>query len=218
MLTALVVTLLSSGPVARTLSGCVVDGRFFSISSKDGPAYSISMSRPLGDFEGKAIRVTGNLYPGDRFEPHEKSAIEVTAPTCDDASRKLIVREKVVRLRVDATYAWKEKRFDDAQELLERAFALDPAPDCDSFTDRATFFATKGDVAAATKDLEVLRAGRCGNAKKMNPLLLQDLGAALLERGEQSLARDALTVALKACDGDWCRGDIEKQLAALKNK
>jgi hypothetical protein len=221
--TLVVLTLLALGsvahaskPVKKTLTGCVVDGKFYSI---DGVAYPIATPAKLDltPFEGKSLALTGLLYPGDRFEPESGSVPDVKG-ACPAASVRMIQRDKVLRFRVEATKAAKAGDFDAAVAAIGQAMALVAPPDCDTVTDRAHVFALKGDTAAAAKDVAAIRGRRCvvDKGKRMNPLLLTELGIALTDKGDKKTALDALQLALAACDGDWCKGDINKAIAAAK--
>lgn len=70
---------LASGPVPRTMTGCVANGAF---TSQDGYRIAVmgSNNRPanLAGYNGKRISVSGDLLPGDHFYP--KSAIRVLGP------------------------------------------------------------------------------------------------------------------------------------------
>lgn len=98
MMTAWVVATpaAASGPVQRTLTGCVLGGILYTIH--EGPP-AAGRSRPvvyritvqemdLGPYEGENIRLHGHLLPGDRFIP-DASSLRVLGP-CDRASRKAI--------------------------------------------------------------------------------------------------------------------------------
>jgi hypothetical protein len=86
----------ASRPVQRTLSGCVLEGIFYSVNEGSSPAgraapvvYRITVhDMDLGPCEGKRIRVQGRLLPGDRFMP-DRSSLRVLGP-CDGDSRKAI--------------------------------------------------------------------------------------------------------------------------------
>jgi hypothetical protein len=90
----------ASLPVPKTLTGCVIDGSFYSVDDEVSEAtgkrssvvYRITVREmDLTPYEGKKIRVQGHLLPGDRFTP-DPSSLRVLGP-CDKASRKAI-REK----------------------------------------------------------------------------------------------------------------------------
>jgi hypothetical protein len=74
----------------------------------------------------------------------------------------------------------------------------------------------QGDLAAAGKDLAIIKAKRCVVDGRMNPLLLQDVGNTLRAKGDKRGAVAALQLALAACDGEWCRPAIAKDLEAAK--
>jgi hypothetical protein len=207
----------ASAPVESTLVGCVVDGAFYSI---DGRAYPIATpaSLDLKPFEGKSIALKGLLYPGDRFVPADGAKPTVKDKTCPAASLALIRAEQVSRISVDAIYAAKAGKHDRAVELIERAVAMVSPPECDTLTLRAEVMALKGDTAAANKDVATIKAKKtCTVAKKtVNPLLLQDVGNALVGKGDKKGGVAALELALAECDGDWCAESIKKDLAAAK--
>ncbi len=86
----------ASRPVSKDLSGCVIRGTFYSVAEGfagergRGPVvYRITVrDMDLSPYEGKKIRLSGHLLPGDRFTPEPKS-LRVLGP-CDKASRKAI--------------------------------------------------------------------------------------------------------------------------------
>jgi hypothetical protein len=214
---ASVPTATASKPIKRTLDGCVVDGTFYSVS--DAHAYRISPGNvDLKPLEGKAVSMTGWLSPGDRFELEKGASPTVVAATCPADKLRPIHREKVVRLRVDASYAADAGDLAGAEKKMAAAIALMTPPDCDTLTDRAHLMAKKGDLAAAGKDIAAIKAKKACVVDKptMNPLLLKDLGKTLVGKGDKKLAVQAFEIALANCDGDWCRPDISKELEAAK--
>jgi len=88
--------LAASGPVPRTLTGCVSGGVFYSIHEEASPAgpsspvvYRINMQDlDLRPCEGKKIRIQGYLLPGDRFIAEKSSLQELGA--CDTTWKKAI--------------------------------------------------------------------------------------------------------------------------------
>ena len=61
----------ASGPVRKTVSGCVRGGIF---TSDDGYEFKVRVSSThapmnLRPFEGQRVRMTGDLLPGDVFYP-----------------------------------------------------------------------------------------------------------------------------------------------------
>ncbi len=207
---------LASKPVKRTLTGCVVDKAFYSVDQR---AYRIALpdAFDLAPFEGQGVAISGLLYPGDRFEPDEGTRPVQKQKVCPTASIRAIKHDTVVRFRVDAGYAADAGDFVKAMDLIGQAMAYVTPPECDTFTDRATILAQKGDLAAAKKDLAVIRARKqCYVAGKMNPLLLQDVAKAMMAKGDKKGAIEALKLANAACDGSWCRDDITKELAEAR--
>ena len=214
VLVILVVLMLSpviaeaTHPVQRTLTGCVVDNTFYSVyMGKDsGRAWRITLSPPfdLKPYEGKSVRVTGWLSPGDRFSIKDSTAIQVIGDICDAQSRKAIAGEYALNYRLLAGKAAKQGNFDEALATMDKAFKIDGS-DCDTFTDRATIYCMKNDFSAAVKDLSVIKAGACANPKKANYLLLEDLAKCLEGKGKKGEALDAYRLARDACVGRGSR-------------
>lgn len=203
----------ASQPVETTLVGCVLDGALYSTAAT--AAYRMApRGVDLAPLEGKAVKLRGWLSPGDVFELARGEKPQVTAATCGEKQRRLILREQTFRLRAGALKAAEAGDFAEATRLIEEAMAHDPPPECDTFTDRATILALRGELDAAVKDVATLTARAC-RGDSLNPLLLQDLARALGPARRQA-AREVLQLALKACDGAWCRGPLQKDLAALQ--
>ena len=88
----------ASRPVPRTLEGCVINGSLFSVykgatteTGRRTIAYRIQVQNlDLSPYEGKKIRLQGDLSPGDRFNPDPKS-LQVLGP-CDRNSRDAITK------------------------------------------------------------------------------------------------------------------------------
>jgi hypothetical protein len=188
----------ASGPVDKTLVGCVVDGAFYSIDERAYPI-ATQASLDLKPFEGKSIALKGQLYPGDRFILDDGAKPEVKAQKCPAASIALVRREQASRMAIDAIYAAKEGDHARAVELVERAVALVTPPECDTLTLRAEVMALKGDTAAADKDVAAIKAKKAcsvANGKTVNPLLLQDVGNALVAKGDK---RGAVAASSSRC-------------------
>ncbi len=87
----------ASRPVPRTITGCVIKGKLYSIHKGVAEAtgkrsltvYPISVQElDLRPYEGRTIRVEGNLLPGDRFFALP-ATLRVLGP-CDKESRRTI--------------------------------------------------------------------------------------------------------------------------------
>lgn len=61
---------LASGPVPRTMTGCIMNGE---MTSQDGYAITVldraNRRINLMPYNGRRIAASGNLLPGDRFYP-----------------------------------------------------------------------------------------------------------------------------------------------------
>ncbi|MCC6999027.1 MAG: hypothetical protein IT370_30720 [Deltaproteobacteria bacterium] len=207
----------ASKPVARTLTGCVIDGAFFSIDGRATYRIATAAEIDLKPLEGKAVKLRGLLSPGDRFVLAADARPEVTQQVCPSSSLRLIKGEQVISLRVEATKAADAGDQTRAMELIAQAMKLLSPVDCDTLTDHAYVLVMGGDMLAAGRDVTLIKTRKCFVARRMNPLLLQDLGNLLAKKGNRALALKVLQVALKECDGKWCRPDIQKDLAATRS-
>jgi hypothetical protein len=87
----------ASRPVPRTITGCVIKGKLYSIhigapdaaGNKSLTVYPINIGNlDLAPYEGKKIQVHGKLLPSDRFIADLKS-LRVLGP-CDKKARRAI--------------------------------------------------------------------------------------------------------------------------------
>lgn len=195
----------ASRPIVRTLRGCVVGGKFYSVrlyaeQDQGKPGYAAHKIE-LGDmrlssFEGRTVRITGSLSPGDFFTP--KGPPKVLSATCTGAFKRAIRRIEILEYRVRATDAARKGAFETALELVNHALTLDPS-DCDSYVDRAYIFALRGDDSAAAENLGILKAGKCARPDGANYLLLNDVAKAFEKRGNHEMALSVYRMALHSC-------------------
>jgi hypothetical protein len=92
----------ASRPVPRTIEGCVIHGTLYSVRKDLAPArpgqgrvvaYPLRVANlDLTPYEGRRVRLSGHLLPGDRFTPDPKS-LRVLGP-CDRQSQEAIFRER----------------------------------------------------------------------------------------------------------------------------
>lgn len=86
----------ASRPAKRTLTGCVIDGRFYAVrQSYSSPRHHSTIVHRISvrnvdlfPFEGRKIQMRGRLYQGDRFRA-DPGSIRVLGP-CDRRSRRAI--------------------------------------------------------------------------------------------------------------------------------
>ena len=211
----------ASVPVESTLTGCVEDGVFYSISlDKDSAkAYKVPFTHPvdLKPYEGKPVRVSGWLSPGSKFTMHDKTAIQVTGDACDAISRKAIRRQHAVNYRVEADKAARKENFDKALTLMDKAFEIYPG-DCDNYSDRAEIYCMKNDFGAVARDMSAIKTGACSNAAKANYLLLEDVAKCLERKGKRKEALDAYRLAYDGCVGRGepnCKQPISQHIRRL---
>lgn len=85
MIAAGLVPANASKPVPRTIAGCVFNGSFI---SSDGyhirPRYADGREVDLRPFEGHALKISGDLLPGDAFilkgRPRNQGACRTMSP------------------------------------------------------------------------------------------------------------------------------------------
>ena len=205
----------ASKPIPWTMKGCVAAGVFYSID--DDSASVVKLMRKqldLTKLDGKHIEVAGLLYPGDYFTPGD--AAPVVKGACTAAHLRAIEYGKADELRMQAGRLASEGKLDESLKLVEASIKLVQPANCDTFIDRAHLFARKNELAAAARDVELLKARKCRFRGALNWLLLQELAVDLRKRGADKTAVEALTLALASCDADICRPDLERDLAAAK--
>lgn len=211
-------TSAASKPIKKTSSGCVAKGTFYAVD--DGYAYRYDViDVDLTPYEGKTIKMVGWLSPGDRFALADNARVEIVAKTCSAQMTRPIKRVEVMDLRVAARQTATAKQYEKALELANQAVALLAPADCDTFVDRATILAEKGDLDPARADLATVKAKKAcfvGKRASLNFLLLQDLATALVAAGDKKSAVTALELARAACKTDLCKPDIDKALEAAK--
>ena len=207
---------VASRPVERTLTGCVLENRFYSVYPDH--AYLIKISPPLDltAYEGKTVSMKGLLYPGDTFAP-QAGSLTIVNDTCSAQSRKSINGIFLVRYRIQALDMAKKGRFTDALAMMTKAFEIDGRA-CDSYTDRAQVYCLMNNFDGAEKDLAVLKNNGCTDPKRANYLLLEDLGQCLEGKGRNRGAFEAYRLALESCitrGSGLCREPIEKRIKNL---
>lgn len=206
---------VASKALPTTLRGCVVDKTFYSVS---GRAYAISLPQEVNpaDWEGKEVSVEGLLLPGDRFIPKKGVTFVLVQPVCPPASLRLIRNDQASDLGITATSEATAGRFDKAMAAADRALALQTPPQCDTYTVRAHVLALKGELAAASQALSMIRNKQCEVAPRVNPLLLQDVSRVFRKKGDKQAARDTLQLAISVCEKGLIQTDLIKELASLK--
>jgi hypothetical protein len=209
---------LGSAPVKRTLTGCVVDGKFFSASvdrrtNKPVKAYPMRVEKgpDLGPYEGKKLSMSGFLFPGDRFVL--EGSIVVVKQTCDGDDRVVIQKEFIMAYRVAGYKAAQKKDFDEALRAVNQALDMD-ASLCGSYIDRALIYYLKGDFAAGAADVKRVKEGACVDPQGLNYLMLEEMGTILEKAGKKSEAVDLYRMGLDSCQSDMCRQKMDKSIQA----
>jgi hypothetical protein len=107
-------------------------------------------------------------------------------------------------------------KLDQAIVLVDASIAFVAPADCDTYIDRAKLYTKKRNLLAVERDLTILEKRACRFRGQLNWLLLQELGNDLRARGFAKPAVRALVLARANCEGDICRPDIERDLAAAR--
>ncbi len=214
----------ASMPVRKTLTGCVIDGRFFSImiDSQTGrpvKAYPIRIEQnfDIPAYEGKTISVAGSLLPGDRFIVMKGSSPAVIKDTCSRDNLNLIKKELIMEYRVAGYQEAKNRNFDNALKLTNKALYMDKTL-CGTYVDRALIYYLKGDFASGTNDIKTVKNGRCRDPKDLNFLILEEIGAILENSGSKADAINLYKMGLKSCQSEMCRQTMNKALRKASGK
>ena len=207
-----------SGPVERTLTGCVTGSAFYSVSLRETTkqpmkAYLIRFSDPidLTPYEGKMISMRGWLQPGDRFRPRDGAQPTVVKETCGDDYRKVINREFINGYVVEAKRAARRNEFDEAFRLINKAVELDRTR-CGTYIERAYLAYSRGDFASGARDVKLVKEKQCADPTDLNFLTLEDIGQILVKHGRRPEALQVYRMALDSCETDICRESITKDM------
>ncbi len=208
-----------SMPVEKTLTGCVIGGRFFSISfdSQTGrpvKAYPVRIGQNinLASYEGKTISMDGSLLPGDRFILKEGSSMPVVIKeACEGDNLSVIRKEFIMEYRVAGYQAAKKKNFDEALKLVNWAMDMDKTL-CGTYIDRAQIYYLKGDFSAGGADVKIVKDGACVDPQGLNYLILEEMGATLEKSGKKDDAIELYKMGLRSCRSEMCRETMNKNI------
>jgi hypothetical protein len=210
----------ASRPVERRLTGCVVKGQFFSVlldrEQNPSRAYRIRMQDglDLSPYEGKVVVAHGWLTPGDLFRMRPGTG-PATGGTCPEGYRKVINKEFLIDYIVAAHKAAEKGDFKQALSLMGKAFEIDTA-DCQTYIDRAYIYYLRGDFASGGQDVETVKTGSCADRRRLNFLIMEDVGKILVRHGRKPEALELCHMALESCGSDICRDSVNKEIRALK--
>lgn len=217
-------TATGSMPVKKTLTGCVVGGRFFSISldfqtNKPVKAYPMRIEKnlDLALYEGKTLSMDGFLLPGDRFVLMEGGVPEVVNEKCESDNLAVIRKEFIMEYRIAGYMAAKKKDFDEALRLVNWALGMDKTL-CGTYIDRAHIYYLKGDFASGEADVRTVRNGACTDPQGLNYLMLEEMGAILEKTGKNTDAVELYKMGLDSCRSDMCRDTLNKNIRKATGK
>jgi hypothetical protein len=211
----------ASRPVERALTGCVIQGQFFSVSldceQNPSRAYRIRVQDgpDLSLYEGKAVVVHGWLSPGDLFRMRPGTG-PATGGTCPEGYRRVINKEFLMDYVVAAHKAAEKGDFKQALSLMGKAFEIDPA-DCQTYIDRAYIHCLRGDFASGGQDVGTVKARSCADRSRLNFLIMEDVGKVLVRHGKKAEALELYNMALESCGSDICRDSVNREIRALKD-
>ncbi|HQP24596.1 MAG: hypothetical protein BWX99_02092 [Deltaproteobacteria bacterium ADurb.Bin151] len=207
-----------SMPVRKTLTGCVIGGRFFSImtdpqTGRPVKAYPIRIQQnfDIPSYEGKTISVSGSLLPGDRFIITKGGSPAVIRDTCGRDNLNIIKKELIMEYRVSGYQEAKNRNFDKALRLTNKALYMDKTL-CGTYVDRALVYYLKGDFTSGANDIKTVKNGRCRDRKDLNFLMLEEIGAILENSGRKADAINLYKMGLKSCQSEMCRESMNKAL------
>lgn len=202
----------ASKPVPRVLTGCVVEGIFFSVADDTGRrAYRIRSDLDLGTFEGKKIRVSGSLLPGDRFHVYP-GTVEVLGE-CNQEWTPAIDRQRAWVYEAEARKAAQQGQWDEAHRYIDRAIGMDGS-NCSFLVTRARFWEQQGKADLALKDMEqAVNTGHDSCRRYPELEFLADLlaGSGKLQEGVKAYER-----AIKACDYQPDRDRLRAKMKRLE--
>ena len=211
-----------SRPVPRVLTGCVVEGQFYSVSLREPDmtpvhAYRIRIvgSLDLSPYEGKTITLTGMLSPGDRFNLKPGTEPLVLGAVCSPSYLKVITRGFIFDYVVAAHKEAEKKKFGAALTLIDKAFAIDPG-DCQTYIDRAYVYYLAGDFEAGRRDVRTVTTRSCANTGRLNFLIMEDVGKILRSHGKRDEALELYEASLAACRSTICSDKVKKDIDDLK--
>ncbi len=213
----------ASRPVARTLTGCVIDGTFYSISvdpdtGRPDKAYPTRTGDgvDLSRYEGKTIILDGFLSPGDRFSVKAGIRPVVKSKTCGADERKAIGRESLVARVINAHRAALRGDFAEAYRQVDRALTIDRS-DCQTYIDRAYIHYLRGDFPAGDRDVHLVMNRQCPDMKRINFLILLDTAKVLLRHGKRAEAERIYRFAFDTCGSEICRDAVKREMESLKS-
>lgn len=203
----------ASAPVKWSSDGCVIDGMLFSVKDAEagGRAHRIHPVRiDLSRYEGKRVRVTGWLRPGDVLDLERSGGLRVLG-ACGHESRAAIAGEVAWAHNGEATERMASGDLTGALQHVERAIALDGSVSAFYLT-RARLNDHRGRLAEAAQDAATaLEKG----ADPRYPDL--EFAGDLLERsGRRTEARAAFRKAVRICGYPPDRARLQERVAQLE--
>jgi hypothetical protein len=217
-------TVTGSMPVEKTLTGCVIEGRFFSVSfdfqtSKPVKAYPIRIwqNLDLASYEGNAVSMVGSLLPGDRFVLKEGGKPVIVKEKCESDNLAVIRKEFIMEYRAAGYKAAMQKNFDEALILVNRALDMDKTL-CGTYIDRAQIYYLKGDFSSGETDVKTVKDGACIDPQGLNYLVLEEMGTNLVKSGKKAAAIELYKMGLGSCRSDMCRETMNKDILKAAGK
>jgi tetratricopeptide (TPR) repeat protein len=210
---------LASRPVDSFLTCCVMDGMLFSLNQSEFQADATPELKAfflrvkpstvnLTPYEGKKIRVSGSLLPGDVFRPNIKTVV-ILGP-CDQKARLAVKQVLTKAYQTKAQEKAGQGDWTNAGHYIDKAIQLDPS-DCSLFLTRAKFYQKQGKIREAVRDAQQAVQLGCDRYPDLTFL------AELLEKsGQKEAALAAYEQALAACQYQPDKERLRQNINRLK--
>lgn len=205
----------ASAPVKWSGDGCVVDGMFFSITEvgKDARVYRI---KPLGvdltPYEGRKVRVTGMLRPGDSLDLKLPQGLEVLGD-CGPRPRAAITPQLSWAYDSQAAERLARGDLEGALKRIDRAIELDGSVGA-FFLTRSKIHVRRGTLAEAAQDADTALKKGCNHRYPD----LEFAGGVFEKAGRRSDALAAFRKAAQLCDYPPDRARLEEKVRQLRRE
>jgi tetratricopeptide (TPR) repeat protein len=203
----------ASEPIPRSLTGCVIEGIFFSVRGDASvrKANKIITNLDMASYEGKKIVLRGMLSPGDRLQLNSKE-VEILGD-CSPEWRSAIDEGLAWHYESEAKSAAQKGDRRSAWNFIDRAIQL-RSDHCSFYFTRAGLFERDGKIDLAIRDAE--QAVHMGGDHCQTYPQLEYLADLLLKARILPEALKAYHQALEACGYPPDREKIREKIGKLE--
>jgi hypothetical protein len=203
----------ASEPIPRSLTGCVIEGVFFSVreDASGRKANKIIADLDMGSYEGKKIVLRGMLSPGDRLQLNSKE-VEILGD-CSPGWRQAIDEGLAWHYESEAKSATQKGDRRSAWNFIDKAIQL-RSDHCSFYLTRAGLFERDGKIDLAIRDAEQavrMRGGHCQTYPQLE--YVADL---LLKASKLPEALKAYHQAIEACGYPPDQEKIREKIGKLE--